>query len=268
MKKALVIVDFQNDFIDGTLGFEKAKTLKNKILTLAQGFEGDLIFTFDTHGESYLATKEGKNLPIKHCKKGDFGYQMPKEFAPFLEKGVKICEIKKQNLDKDCGLNLEEICENLSENSSLNLGENSSLNLGENVKKQNSSENSSLNLSKNAQIYENLNQNLSKNSANKAQISSKNSANKAQNPSQSVFIFEKASFGSLELALFLRAKGYEMIEFCGLVSHICVFQNIILAFNANLNTQLILHENATASFDENLHEKALDLLRAFWVKIV
>lgn len=249
MKKALVIVDFQNDFIDGTLGFEKAKTLKNKILTLAQGFEGDLIFTFDTHGESYLATKEGENLPIKHCKKGDFGYQMPKEFAPFLEKGVKICEIKKQNLDKDCGLNLEEICENLSENSSLNLGEN--------VKKQNSSENSSLNLSKNAQIYENLNQNLSK-----------NSANKAQNPSQSVFIFEKASFGSLELALFLRAKGYEMIEFCGLVSHICVFQNIILAFNANLNTQLILHENATASFDENLHEKALDLLRAFWVKIV
>lgn len=249
MKKALVIVDFQNDFIDGTLGFEKAKTLKNKILTLAQGFEGDLIFTFDTHGESYLATKEGENLPIKHCKKGDFGYQMPKEFAPFLEKGVKICEIKKQNLDKDCGLNLEEICENLSENSSLNLGEN--------VKKQNSSENLSLNLSKNAQIYENLNQNLSK-----------NSANKAQNPSQSVFIFEKASFGSLELALFLRAKGYEMIEFCGLVSHICVFQNIILAFNANLNTQLILHENATASFDENLHEKALDLLRAFWVKIV
>lgn len=259
MKKALVIVDFQNDFIDGTLGFEKAKTLKNKILTLAQGFEGDLIFTFDTHGESYLATKEGENLPIKHCKKGDFGYQMPKEFAPFLEKGVKICEIKKQNLDKDCGLNLEEICENLnlSENSSLNLGENSSLNLGENVKKQNLSENLSLNLSKNAQIYENLNQNLSK-----------NSANKAQNPSQSVFIFEKASFGSLELALFLRAKGYEMIEFCGLVSHICVFQNIILAFNANLNTQLILHENATASFDENLHEKALDLLRAFWVKIV
>lgn len=253
MKKALVIVDFQNDFIDGTLGFEKAKTLKNKILTLAQGFEGDLIFTFDTHGESYLATKEGENLPIKHCKKGDFGYQMPKEFAPFLEKGVKICEIKKQNLDKNCGLNLEEICENFD----LNLSENSSLNLGENVKKQNSSENSSLNLSKNAQIYENLNQNLSKNSANKAQISS-----------QSVFIFEKASFGSLELALFLRAKGYEMIEFCGLVSHICVFQNIILAFNANLNTQLILHENATASFDENLHEKALDLLRAFWVKIV
>ena len=81
-------------------------------------------------------------------------------------------------------------------------------------------------------------------------------------------VFEKGCFGSLELAEFLRQERYEQVEFCGLVSHICVFHNVILAFNALPNAKLILHQNATASFDEALQHHAFELLKAFWVELV
>lgn len=79
MKKALIVVDYQNDFVDGTLGFSGAELIEEEIITLIKKFRsnGDLVlFTKDTHEENYLQTIEGKNLPISHCIKGTTGHNL------------------------------------------------------------------------------------------------------------------------------------------------------------------------------------------------
>ena len=79
MKKLLVVVDYQNDFVDGALGFQGADALDEGIAHLAQSYlaMGDhVLFTFDTHGEDYLNTREGKALPVPHCIAGSFGAQL------------------------------------------------------------------------------------------------------------------------------------------------------------------------------------------------
>ena len=70
MKKLLVVVDYQNDFVDGALGFPKAKLIEEGICDRIIEYENngdDVIFTLDTHYEDYMETEEGKNLPVKHC---------------------------------------------------------------------------------------------------------------------------------------------------------------------------------------------------------
>lgn len=79
MKKILVVIDYQNDFVSGALGFEKAKTLENPIYDKINEYlnNGDkVVFTYDTHNEDYLQTREGKNLPIVHCIKGSKGHEL------------------------------------------------------------------------------------------------------------------------------------------------------------------------------------------------
>ena len=72
MKQALIVVDYQNDFVDGALGFPKAKELEEPIcqkIEQARKEGAEVIFTFDTHGEDYLSTQEGRKLPVPHCMK-------------------------------------------------------------------------------------------------------------------------------------------------------------------------------------------------------
>ena len=79
MKKVLIIVDYQNDFVDGVLGFEKAKTLETGIIRQAESVLNDgghVFFTLDTHGSDYLDTREGKNLPVTHCIKNTPGHKL------------------------------------------------------------------------------------------------------------------------------------------------------------------------------------------------
>jgi nicotinamidase-related amidase len=79
MKKLLVVVDYQNDFVDGTLGFEKAKKIENSILNKVKEFEenkDDILFTLDTHYDNYLDTREGNMLPVKHCIDNTFGQKV------------------------------------------------------------------------------------------------------------------------------------------------------------------------------------------------
>lgn len=94
MKKLLIVVDFQNDFIDGSLGFDKAKELipiiKNKIETYLNE-NNDVIYTMDTHYDNYLETLEGKKLPVVHCIKGTDGWKINKE-CDYLDKAVKVLE--------------------------------------------------------------------------------------------------------------------------------------------------------------------------------
>lgn len=71
MKKALVLVDFQNDFIDGSLGTKEAQAiLPNVIEKLSHYPKENRFATQDTHFEDYLSTQEGKNLPVIHCQMG------------------------------------------------------------------------------------------------------------------------------------------------------------------------------------------------------
>lgn len=77
--KILIVVDMQNDFIDGALGTKEAEKIvanvKEKIDTYRSNND-EVIFTRDTHFENYLETQEGKNLPVKHCIKDTFGWQI------------------------------------------------------------------------------------------------------------------------------------------------------------------------------------------------
>ncbi|MBS5937468.1 isochorismatase family protein [Clostridium sp.] len=79
MKKLLVVIDYQNDFVDGALGFEKAKTLEPLIYKKINKYieNGEkVLFTYDTHHKDYLNTREGKNLPVTHCIKGTNGHNL------------------------------------------------------------------------------------------------------------------------------------------------------------------------------------------------
>lgn len=74
--KYLVVVDMQKDFITGSLGTKEAEAILPGVIEKVRGFEGRIIFTRDTHTEDYLETQEGKNLPVKHCIKGEEGWEL------------------------------------------------------------------------------------------------------------------------------------------------------------------------------------------------
>ncbi len=77
--KYLIVVDMQNDFIDGTLGTAEAVTIVPYVKSLIENFDGKVLFTRDTHFENYMETQEGKNLPVPHCIKGTDGWQIRAE---------------------------------------------------------------------------------------------------------------------------------------------------------------------------------------------
>ncbi len=76
MRNYLIVVDMQNDFIDGALGTAEAVAIVDRVADKIRGFDGEVIFTRDTHPEAYLDTQEGKNLPVVHCISGSTGWQI------------------------------------------------------------------------------------------------------------------------------------------------------------------------------------------------
>ena len=82
--KVLVVVDMQNDFIDGALGTKEAEAIVPFVADKIRNFDGMVLSTRDTHFENYLETQEGKNLPVKHCIKGTNGWQIRKEIAELV----------------------------------------------------------------------------------------------------------------------------------------------------------------------------------------
>lgn len=173
MKQALVVVDYQKDFVDGALGFEKAVELEDilceKIMQAHK--EGtEVIFTYDTHGENYAQTQEGRNLPILHCVEGSDGWQL-------------YGKVQGAKLEKDrC--------------------------------------------------------------------------------------FYKPCFGSWELGEYARQQQFEKIELCGVVSNICVISNVMLLKAALPEAEILVDAKATASNDDSMNEKALDLMSSVQVKVL
>lgn len=76
MNKTLIIVDMQNDFITGSLANPAAQAIVKPMAEYIKNFEGQIIFTRDTHFNNYFETQEGKNLPIKHCISATAGWEI------------------------------------------------------------------------------------------------------------------------------------------------------------------------------------------------
>lgn len=94
MQKILVVIDMQNDFIDGALGTGEAQQIVGKVVEKIECHEGGRIFaTRDTHGENYLETSEGRYLPVPHCIKGTEGWEIRPEIAERLSrKGAEVID--------------------------------------------------------------------------------------------------------------------------------------------------------------------------------
>lgn len=80
----LVVIDMQNDFIDGTLGTPEAVAIVPKVMVKMMNFDGLVLATRDTHGEDYLERQEGKKLPVMHCIKGTHGWETKDEIQQLL----------------------------------------------------------------------------------------------------------------------------------------------------------------------------------------
>ncbi len=173
MKKVLVVVDYQKDFVSGSLGFHKAAGLEKAILHKIEQYKknGDaVVFTFDTHYDNYLETREGKNLPVPHCIKNSDGWNLYGGVAGHCDETTRT--------------------------------------------------------------------------------------------------FEKPAFGSMELAGYLAEEGYGLVELVGVVSNICVISNAVLAKAALPEAEIIVDAACTASNDESLNEKALDVMSGMQIKVI
>jgi nicotinamidase-related amidase len=171
----LFVIDYQNDFVDGALGFPGAEKLDEKIAAKVWAYgKGRVLFTRDTHFENYLDTREGKNLPVKHCIKGSFGWEVYGETAKALK------EVEAKAIDK--------------------------LVFGMDV----------------------------------------------TDPATAALLPESA----------------DEIELVGLVSNICVVSNAVVLQSKYPEATIIVDAACTDSFDKSLHEKVLDVLAGFQVKVI
>lgn len=178
MAKLLVVIDYQNDFVDGTLGFEKAKTIEQSIYDKVAKYlqNGDkVVFTYDTHYEEYLETREGKNLPVLHCIKDTNGHQLYGKIKDFTNVENTV-HYKKEGF----GIAPKDMIQLANE-------------IGENI---------------------------------------------------------------------------EGIEIVGVVTNICVISNVVLFQAQYRNADIIVDGSLCASFDDALHEKALDVMEGLQVNVI
>ena len=87
----LIVVDMQNDFISGSLGTPEAASIVPTVIEKISNYEGTVIFTQDTHFGNYFDTQEGKNLPVMHCIKDTYGWELEEE-------------LKKLQKEKNCAV--------------------------------------------------------------------------------------------------------------------------------------------------------------------
>ena len=92
MRKILIVIDMQNDFIDAALGTKEAVAIVEAVKEKIRSYPAeDVIATMDTHTENYMQTQEGKYLPVPHCIKGTDGWKIRTDIAELLT-GAKIYE--------------------------------------------------------------------------------------------------------------------------------------------------------------------------------
>lgn len=84
MQDILLVIDMQNDFIDGALGTPEAAAIVLNVAEKVRTFPGTVLFTRDTHEEAYLTTQEGRNLPVPHCIRGTHGWEICGALLPYV----------------------------------------------------------------------------------------------------------------------------------------------------------------------------------------
>ena len=107
----LIVIDMQNDFIDGALGTKEAEAIVPRVVEKIRNFDGMVLATRDTHEADYLQTQEGKNLPVEHCIRGKNGWELRSEIQELISTEVidkptfgsrKLAEfLKKQETEID-----------------------------------------------------------------------------------------------------------------------------------------------------------------------
>ena len=85
MRDILLVIDMQNDFIDGALGTAEAVSIVENVVRKVRDFPGTVIFTRDTHEKGYMDTQEGRNLPVPHCIRGTHGWEICDALLPYAE---------------------------------------------------------------------------------------------------------------------------------------------------------------------------------------
>jgi len=183
MKKILLVVDYQNDFVDGTLGFPAAVSLDDGIAALVNEFSaaGEFIaYTMDTHEQDYLKTREGKALPVEHCIAITDGWKLYGKTAEALE-AANALQVQKRSF----GIN------------------------------------------------------------------------------PSVF----ALYGHTNNP-FPDEDEVSEVHIVGVVTNICVVSNAVIFQAQYPEAQIVVHSGLCASFDPDLHNKTLDVLKGLQVKII
>ena len=99
MKKVLVVVDMQNDFVDGALGTKEAVGIVEKTAAKIRNFDGKIFVTMDTHQDNYMETAEGKKLPVPHCIRLTDGWRLNEKVKAALE-GKVIRRLKRVRSDQ------------------------------------------------------------------------------------------------------------------------------------------------------------------------
>lgn len=98
MKRILIVVDMQKDFVDGALGTPEAVAILDKVTAKIKAYaadpDGAILVTYDTHAESYMDTSEGKHLPVPHCIKGTAGWELHPAVTAALN-GVTYTAVEK-----------------------------------------------------------------------------------------------------------------------------------------------------------------------------
>ena len=95
MNRYLFVIDYQNDFVDGALGFPGAEKLDAGIAAKVRAYgPGHVLFTRDTHFDNYLSTREGRLLPVTHCIKGSRGWEL------YGETAAACAEVQAPAIDK------------------------------------------------------------------------------------------------------------------------------------------------------------------------
>ena len=177
MKKLLVVIDYQKDFVDGALSFKKAETLEEGIYNKVKSYLDNghkVVFTYDTHYENYLDSREGKSLPVPHCYINTEGHELYGKLNEFV--GVP-----------------------------------------------------------------------------------------------NTFHYNKEAFGIAPRDMIKLSEDIETeldeIELVGVVTNMCVISNVVTFQAQYINANLIVDGLLCASFDDSLHDKALDVIEALSVKV-
>lgn len=95
MRKVLIVVDMQNDFITGGLGTKEAEAIVPRVVKKIEDYKvekNEMFFTRDTHFEDYLSTQEGEKLPVPHCIKFSLGWELAQPIKEMVEEGNVVID--------------------------------------------------------------------------------------------------------------------------------------------------------------------------------